>query len=103
MSALLANRVRGETVPVNGGQLRLLEVIVDSDRTPYWRARCLQTGKLATVALDGFVQAPVSRPADAGKPHSTDRREGRRRFRLWAMLAGGLGWLAVFRPGWFAG
>ncbi len=88
MPASLANRVRGEQVPLNGVHLRLLEVIVDEERRPLWRARCLQTGDLLTVALDGLVQVPVPNPAsDPDDDYLGERRRSRRRLR-WKLGAG---------------
>lgn len=98
MPASLTHRVRGERVPLNGVQLHLLEVIVDESQTPLWRARCLETGKLLTVALDGLVQVPLSRSlADVEEDYLSERRRDRWRFR--GKLIGGsllLAALAVF-------
>ena len=83
MPASLANRVRGEQVPLDdGAHLRLLEVIVNEEQIPLWRARCLQTGHLLTVALDGLVQVPTSPMVSL--PNTDDyvadyRRQRRRR------------------------
>lgn len=111
MPISLADRVRGEQVPLNGVHLRLLEVIIDDERTPLWRARCLQTGKLLTVALDGLVQVPVSSPirlpdGDHEELYRRRRRRQRWKFFFWSLLIAGLafifrdhlaGWLGSLR------
>ena len=52
MPESLVHRVRGEQIPAGKNHLRLLEVVVDEDQRPFWRARCLQSGHLLNVALD---------------------------------------------------
>jgi hypothetical protein len=83
MPASLANRVRGEQVPLNGAHLRLLEVVVTEEQVPLWKARCLQTGNLLTVALDGLVQVPNTPSITLAEPEdyiADYRRHRRRRF-----------------------
>lgn len=70
----------------------MLEVVVDEQRTPLWRARCLQSGKLLTVALDGLVQVPLAPHAAEGsdEDYFSERRRARGRKR-WVFLAGSVG------------
>ena len=100
MSASLVHRVRGEQIPLGENHLRLLEVVVDEHETPMWRARCLQTGNLLNVALDGFVRVSeplVIKPTQTPHDYVGERKRGRRR-RWWLFLVGslvlaGLAWL----------
>ncbi len=75
--------------------MRLLEVVIDEHQTPFWKARCLQTGNLLTVALDGLVQTPTAPvPSNAATPdyHRTYRRRRMRKrvvFLLGSILLAG--------------
>lgn len=93
MSASLVNRVRGEQIPLGENHLRLLEVIVDEHETPMWRARCLQTGNLLNVALDGFVKVsePLVIKPSSQVPHDyVGERKRARRLRRWVFSIGSL-------------
>ena len=96
MPTSLANRVRGEQVPHGENQLRLLEVIVDEElQRPLWRARCLRTGNLITIALDGFVQPPKpvasSQTAQSMTPmEALAERRRQRSSRLWWFILASL-------------
>ena len=92
MPESLVHRVRGEQIPAGNNQLRLLEVIVDEHQRPCWRARCLQSGNLLNVALDGFVQVPETisiRPTEDHHDYLGERKRARRR-RRWIFLIGSL-------------
>ena len=92
MPESLVHRVRGEQVPAGQNHLRLLEVIVDEDQRPFWRARCLQTGNLLNVALDGFVKVPETikiKPTEAPQDYVGERKRSRKRLR-WIFFIGSL-------------
>jgi hypothetical protein len=92
MPESLVHRVRGEQIPAGKNHLRLLEVIVDEDQRPFWRARCLQSGNLLNVALDGFVKVPETisiRPTEDHHDYLGDRKRAQRR-RRWIFLIGSL-------------
>ena len=88
----LVHRVRGEQIPAGENRLRLLEVIVDENQRPCWRARCLQTGNLLNVALDGFINVPETiniRPTETHHDYIGQRRRVLKR-RLWMFILGSL-------------
>ena len=92
MPESLVHRVRGEQVPTGQNHLRLLEVIVDEDERPFWRARCLQTGNLLNVALDGFVKVPETikiKPTETPQDYLGERRSAVKR-RRWIFIIGSL-------------
>ncbi|MCH1504502.1 MAG: hypothetical protein L7V86_13040 [Verrucomicrobiales bacterium] len=92
MPESLVHRVRGEQIPAGKNHLRLLEVVVDEDQRPFWRARCLQSGNLLNVALDGFVKVPESisiRPTENHDDYVGERRRAQKR-RRWIFLIGSL-------------
>ena len=78
MPSPLVHRVRGEQIPIGENQMRLLEVIVDEQQRPLWRARCLQSGRLLNVGLDGLIQAPHSITLPAARPQQDDVGERKR-------------------------
>ncbi len=84
----LSQRVRGEQVPINGSTFQLLEVVADDHSTPFWRARCGQSGQVFNLALDGMVQTSPMRDLNLGGiDYLAERKKRQRRRRYLLMLA----------------
>lgn len=74
-------------MPVDQSNLHLLEIVYDEQQNPFWKARCLQTGKVLRVALDGAVQQAMAGNLNLGGiDYLNQRRQTRGRKRLVLVL-----------------
>jgi hypothetical protein len=85
----LEYKVRGEFVPIGQGSLHLLEVVCDEQQKPFWKARCMQTGSVLRVALDGVVQQATASNLDIGGIDRVNQqhRSGCRKFVIFVLFS----------------